>query len=340
MSLTPHNWLSAVLLAMTCLLTACGEEKTVPVKSEAPPKTEAERMAEYFGEYKKKALNGDASAQYQLGKWYYHGSEHNAQDFVKAVYWWRMAAERKVEDAMYNLGQCYFEGKGVPQDYSQALAWWRKAAEEDVLGENKVVLKHGYSRAQWRLGFYYFQGKGVAQDYAQAIDWFRKASVEDFLRVGGASSEAQFFLGICYADGLGVTKDSTQAVSWYRKAADQGLDIAQNRLGLCYADGIGVEKDEVQAAAWFRKAAEQGNSEAQLSLGAYYSDGRGVLKDSVEAYAYISLAGITNESARRFLSNLEKDVSRNEIVAGQKRAKELQKEIDTKIAAKTAAADR
>ena len=65
-----------------------------------------------------------------------------------------------------------------------------------------------------------------------------------------------------------------------------------------------------------------------------------MLKDSIEAYAYISLAGITNESARKFLTNLEKDLSRNEIVAGQKRAKELQKEIDAKIAAKKAEADR
>jgi hypothetical protein len=340
MSRTPHNWLSAVLLAMMCLLTACGEEKTAPIKSEAPPKTESEKVADFLREYNKKALDGDVPAQYTLGGWHYYGSEHYAQDFVKAVYWWRMAAEGGAEGAMYNLGHCYFSGQGVTQDYSQALAWWRKAAEEEVFGEDKVVLKHGYSKAQWRLGLCYFQGKGAAQDYAQAIDWFRKAVVESILRVGGASSEAQFYLGICHADGLGVTKDSAQAFSLYRKAADQGLDIAQNRLALCYAAGQGVEKDELQAAAWFRKAAEQGDSDAQLSLGACYSKGSGVLKDSVEAYAYISLAGITNESARRFLSNLEKDLSRNEIVAGQKRAKELQKEIDTKITAKTAAADR
>jgi TPR repeat protein len=340
MPLTTHNWLSAVLLAMMCLLTACSEEKTAPVKSEAPPKTESEKVADFLREYNKKALDGDVPAQYTLGGWHYHGSEHYAQDFGKAVYWWRMAAEDGAEGAMYNLGHCYFTGQGVKQDYSQALAWWRKAAEDDVFGEKKVVLKYGYSKAQWRLGLCYFQGKGVAQDYAQAIDWFRKAAAEDIFRVGGAFPEAQFYLGICYSDGLGVAKDPVQAVSWYRKAADQGLDIAQNRLGLCYAAGKGAEKDELQAAAWFRKAAEQGNSDAQLSLGACYSDGRGVLKDSVEAYAFISLAGITNESARRFLSNLENNLSRNEIVAGQKRSKELQKEIEAKIAGAKAADDK
>ena len=325
---------------MLCLLTACGEEKSAPVKSEAPKKTESERIADFVSEYKKKALDGDAFAQYQLGAWHYHGSEYHPQDFEKAVYWWRMAAERKVEDAIYNLGHCYFFGQGVKQDYSQALAWWRKAAEEEVIGEDKYVLKFGYSKAQWRLGLCYYKGEGVAQDYAQAVDWFRKAAVESILRVGGASSDAQFYLGICYVDGLGVTKDLAQAVSWYRKAAEQGLDIAQNRLGRCYEAGQGVKKDELKAASWFRKAAEQGNPDAQLSLGACYSKGSGVLKDSVEAYAYISLAGITNESARRFLSNLEKDLSRSEIVAGQKRSKELQKEIEAKIAAEKAATAR
>ena len=333
MSLAPHKWLPAVSLTLACLLAGCGEEKAVAIKSEPPAKTESEKIADFLKNYKKKAMDGDASAQYQLGVWHYYGTEHQAKDFAKAVYWWRMAAEQEAPGAMYNLGHCYFYGQGVTQDYSQALAWWRKAAEEEVIGEDKYVLKHGYSKAQWRIGMCFYKGEGVVQDYAQAIDWFRKAAVENILRDYGASSEAQFYLGVCYADGLAVTKDPAKAVSWYRKAADHGLDIAQNRLGLCYAAGKGVEKDELQAAAWFRKAADQGNSDAQLSLGACYSDGRGVLKDSVEAYAFISLAGITNESARRFLSNLENNLSRNEIVAGQKRAKELQKEIEAKIAA-------
>jgi TPR repeat protein len=339
MSLAPYNWLSVVLLATMGLFTACGEENPAPIKSEVMAKTDLEWKAMYLEEQKKRAMDGDTSAQYDLGSWYYYGDDILfAKDVEKAVSWWRMAAEGGNEEAMYRLGLCFFSGDGVTQDYSQALAWWRKAGEVDLSVDNKVVINPGHEKAQLKLGFCYFQGKGVAQDYAQAIDWFRKAAADDVLRPG--SPEAKFFLGICYADGLGVTKDPAQAFSWYRKAADKGLDVAQNRLGLCYAAGKGVEKDEQQAVAWLRKAAEQGNSEAQLSLGTYYSEGRGVLKDSIEAYAYISLAGLTNESARKFLTNLEKDLSRNEIVAGQKRAKELQKEIDAKIAAKKVEAER
>jgi predicted secreted protein len=61
-----------------------------------------------------------------------------------------------------------------------------------------------------------------------------------------------------------------------------------------------------------------------------------VAKDVIEAYAYLSLAGTTYELARGRLAALEKQMSGDQIVAGKKRAKELQKEIDAKIAAKAA----
>ena len=129
----------------------------------------------------------------------------------------------------------------------------------------------------------------------------------------------------------------TETFKWYRKAADLGDAESQYRLGVCYANGRGVARDEVEAVKWYRKAAEQGSSHAQYTLGLCYASGIGlVAQDEVDAYAYWDLAGITNEFARNHLAVLEKQMTADQIAAGQERSKELQKAIEAKIAAKLA----
>ena len=119
---------------------------------------------------------------------------------------------------------------------------------------------------------------------------------------------------------------------WYCKSAEQGNILAQNEIERCYRNGLGVIKDPVRAAMWCRKAAEQGSSNAQSNMAAYYFNGEGVTRDYVEGYAYLNLAGVTDEDARKKLSKIEETLSREQVSAGQKRAKELQKEIEAKIA--------
>jgi len=88
------------------------------------------------------------------------------------------------------------------------------------------------------------------------------------------------------------------------------------------------------AAFWFKKSADQGSPIAQYNLGNCYKIGQGVIKDIVETYAYFNLSGISHEPARKNREKLEKEMTRSQITAGQKRSKELQKEIEAKINAK------
>ena len=92
----------------------------------------------------------------------------------------------------------------------------------------------------------------------------------------------------------------------------------------------------MEAVKWYRKAAEQGDTQAQRYLGQAYEMGEGVAKDDIEAYAYFNLSGITNEEARTRRVLFEKKLSPEAVLRGQQRTKELQKEIDAKIAAKKA----
>ena len=107
-------------------------------------------------------------------------------------------------------------------------------------------------------------------------------------------------------------------------------------MGLCYSIGEGVAKDRIEAEKWYRKAAVQGNPEALSSIGDCYNSGLVIPKDSVEAYAYYNLAGATNETARLKRNLLEQILTEQQIVRAQQRTKELQKEIEAKIAAKKA----
>ncbi len=142
-------------------------------------------------------------------------------------------------------------------------------------------------------------------------------------------AQSQFNLGWRYANGEGVAKDLVEAVKWYRKAADQGFATAQYSLGACYGEGEGVAKDMVEAVKWLRKAADQGYAEAQCRLGVYYAEGEGVAKDMVEAYALFNLASVSLERAKKGRDHAASNMTREQVAAGQKRTKELQRELES-----------
>ena len=135
----------------------------------------------------------------------------------------------------------------------------------------------------------------------------------------------------------GMTPEEVKAFEGYKSLAEKGDRAAQCNLGNCYYKGNGVAKDHAQAVSWWRKSAEQGLAHAQFMLALCYDGGlAGVEKNAIEAYALYILGVSFDDLARTNLTILEKRMSRDEIAAGKKRAKELQKEIDAKMAAKTA----
>ena len=149
--------------------------------------------------------------------------------------------------AQYEVGECYYYGKGVSRDYAEAVKWYRKAADQ------------GNADAQQGLGRCYYYGTGVSKDYAEAVKWLR-------LSADQGHAEAQVCLGWCYENGEGVSKDMTEAVRLYRLAAEQGNANAQCNLGVCYENGEGVSKDMAEARRWYQKAADQGNEYAKKAL--------------------------------------------------------------------------
>ena len=218
----------------------------------------------------KSAEEGNADAQFILGKMYMNG-KGVAQDHEKAIHWYRLAAEQGNADSQNNLGLMYDNGWGVAQDDEKAVHWYRLAAE------------HGSSIGQFNLGSNYLFGSGVAQDYEKAVHWYRLAAEQ-------SNAKGQFGLGNMYQNGMGVVQDNEKAVHWYRLAAEQGDAPAQSRLGGCYWEGLGVPQDHEKAANWYRLAAEQADAVAQNMLGYMYQCGEGVAQDNDKAVHWYRLA--------------------------------------------------
>lgn len=120
-------------------------------------------VREDLSSLKKRAEDGDVSAQALLGFRFYKGNGVD-QDFVQAYEWFRKAAEQGDTFAQLGLGTMYSAGQGVDQDDVQAATWYRRAAEAGNVG------------CQYRLGAMYSEGRGVELCYIQAYKWLSLAA--------------------------------------------------------------------------------------------------------------------------------------------------------------------
>ena len=110
------------------------------------------------------------------------------------------------------------------------------------------------------------------------------------------------------------------------KAAEQGHAVAQHNLGCFYLEGEDVPKDYNQALKWFTKAARKGFVSAQNNLAVMYFLGQGVPRDIVETYAWFLIVSLNGRPGVE--DKLEKELTPDQLAAGQARAKELQKKME------------
>lgn len=260
--------------------------------------------------YTKSAEQGYSNSQMMLGTMYTSG-ESVPQDHIQAMYWYKKSAEQGNAYAQFQLGATYDYGIGVLQDYEQAIYWYKKSAEQ------------GSCRAQLNLALMYDDGKGIPKDYKQAAFWYNKAAEQ-------GDAKAQGNLGVLYSNGEGVTKDSKRALYWIEKSAEGGNALSQYKLGLFYEIGYyGVSKDYKQAAYWLKKAAEQGIAEAQYQLCRKYGLGQGVIESYKLAYVWANLAASQgHEGAIKLRDMARKMLSNQKLSEAQELAANIQYKID------------
>src|SRR5215472_5039730 len=60
-------------------------------------------------------------------------------DFATALKLWRPLAEQGHAPAQNQVGDMYYDGKGVAQDYKEAARWYRLAAEQGEAAAQTVL---------------------------------------------------------------------------------------------------------------------------------------------------------------------------------------------------------
>ena len=97
-----------------------------------------EYLAEVAESYRVDAEQGDARAQYKLGRKYKLGSGVD-KDYREAVRWFQKSAEQDYADAQFELGVMFEYGYGVDKDISLARYWYQRAAEQGDKDAKKAL---------------------------------------------------------------------------------------------------------------------------------------------------------------------------------------------------------
>ncbi len=179
------------------------------------------------------AVAGDANAQCDLGYYYEQAGQHEVAAMLYAL-----SGDNGNAAAQYNLGGCYYYGRGVNQDYAKAAHCYKLSADQ------------GDADAQNSLGLCYLFGYGVDKDEAMAVKLFELAAAQD-------DFDGKYNLANCLLEGIGAERDYNRAYKMFVPLAEGGDAQSQYNLAICLYNGWGVKKDQKQARIWMQRAADQ-----------------------------------------------------------------------------------
>lgn len=244
--------------------------------------------------YKKSAEQGNAEAQFSLGKMYIAG-EGVPRDYVESARLLGLSVAQGNSASMYYLAWLYAKGKGVGRDYELAAKLFQQAnnsLRKDHLFEDL------WSREDETLWYLEAAGQGViyaqyvsaqrlegGQDFKGAIEWYSKAASK-------GHPPSLLRLGDMYYKGVpGIPREYSQAIKWWSLLGEQGDEVIQTRLGYMHKLGEGASPSLKQAQAWFQKAAMVGHASAMVGLGELWSDlGADPANAKIISYAWYNLA--------------------------------------------------
>jgi len=194
------------------------------------------------------AENGNATAQYEIGRLYSAGKFTPAGDLPaeplqpcapgciipddmreaeeSAFNWFLLAAEQGHPKAQLALSNCYLFGHDGKEDLQNCIKWCLRAAEQGDV-DAQISLGDHYD---WRVN-----------NPVEAVKWFKMAADQ-------GSAFAYYMLSQCHLDES--DKYTSEAVALLRKSAELRSEIAQEALWRCYATGEGTEKNYAEASAW------------------------------------------------------------------------------------------
>ena len=194
----------------------------------------------------RKAKQGDADAQFQLGSRLQSG-DGVPKDEKLAHKWLKSATAQGHEQAEQLLQRFPLKDKKLPlAAISEELVDLGTLLDPDQPPHDiSTSARPKDAEAQYQLALMYYEGCGLPQDRRQALNWMRKAATS-------GHQEAQFRLSKMYKDGSAGAQSDSMALYWLRRAAQCGhkdalriiqRDYSHNRrwfLWLIAISGLGM----------------------------------------------------------------------------------------------------
>eukprot|EP00727_Mastigamoeba_balamuthi_P006503 m51a1_g2473 hypothetical protein (500) ;mRNA; r:49412-50911 len=206
--------------------------------------------------YRVAAERGVVDAQFNLALLLSDGGAGVESNSAEAAHFFGLAARSGEADSMVCLGRMLLLGDGVPRDEAEG---WRllSAAEQSKSGH-----------ALTRLGKMYAEGDAVQQDLGRARQLLAEA-------VDLGSTSAMLCLGWLMYSKFGDIAESERLL---RMGAEHGDPEAQECLGDFIISGV-IQRDYSEALDLLARAAEQRHAGACSTLGMIYASGIGVCQD-------------------------------------------------------------
>ncbi|GLE71570.1 MULTISPECIES: tetratricopeptide repeat protein [Pseudomonas] len=169
------------------------------------------RIRNRYVELREQALIGDENALNDLGWWWLNGLRLKPNPAL-AKRLLRIAAVMGSAEALFNLAELAFYGKGLTVNLDLAIDYYEQAFEA------------GIPCAAQALGSLYERGdEGVIVDHGKAISWYKSGAAEQDLM-------ACFSLGRLALDEASPEYDPALGLYWLQWAAMKGQVLATERL--------------------------------------------------------------------------------------------------------------
>lgn len=151
------------------------------------------------------------------------------------------------KEALINLGNLYFFGKGREVNYKTAYRYYKIAAVKNVQG-----------------GFFYL-GLYAEHGYIGKPDPF---NAFNYYEVGAFQDDAHCWnnLGSLYGRGLGIKKDNEKAFDCYYNAAILGDYMAYANIGWMCENGYGTDTNYQEAVNFYSIGAQHGDEDCLKEL--------------------------------------------------------------------------
>ena len=204
---------------------------------------------------------GSIDAIYELSECYYWGRGINI-DYDKAIELIKYGLDKENDNCLFLMGRAFHFGNGIELNIKKAKEYYKDAIREC---SDKIVI----GKAQGNLANILWEEVDSEETKNNVINLYKES-------IKNGSTISMYNLGYYFDNGYNVKRDYMVAYDYYRMAAEQNHTNAQAELGWMYEKGNGVSQDYYKSAYWYDLAAKNNHLVAMVNLGNHYMNGNGV----------------------------------------------------------------